>query len=269
MRPRPQRAALSFLALALLPALAQSPTLGPPPPTLPAPPSLQPGVMNRQTIVLDPAHGGLDGGSRIGDTLLEKDITLALAFKLRSLLTARGFTVIMTRDTDVPTTPNAQGSALTLDDRAGIANHARASACLLLHATGAGNGVHLYHSDLDPAPYEAAPLPWLTAQAAWESESAHLERQLGAALHRAAVPSVLSSASVRPVDSLTCPALIVELAPEGDDPASIQDADYQQRVAEALAAALVFWPQQTHPPLRLVAAPHPAAAPPTTAGAKP
>jgi N-acetylmuramoyl-L-alanine amidase len=80
---------------------------------------------------------------------------------------------------------------------------------------------------------------------------------------------VLSSASVRPVDSLTCPALIVELAPEGDDPASIQDADYQQRVAESLAAALVFWPQQTHLPLRLVAAPHPAAAPLTSAGAKP
>jgi len=207
--------------------------------------------------VLDPAHGGVDSGSRIGDNILEKDVALALAFRLRSLLTARGFNVILTRDSDnlTPDTAPPAGTAppsatLALDDRAGIANHARSSACLLLHATGSGIGVHLYNSELAPAPEEAEQLPWLTAQAAWVPQSEKLEKALATALTRAHIPLVVSSASVRPVDSLTCPALVLELAPRTSDPATINDGSYQQRIAEAIATSLIFWQNQVQPPTR-------------------
>lgn len=207
--------------------------------------------INRMVILLDPAHGGLDSGSRISDATLEKDVTLALAFKLRSLLSARGFAVMMTRDADSPTELNADGSPLTLDDRAGIANHTHAAACLLLHATGSGNGVHLYNSELDATTGAPPVEPWLTAQAAWVPQSKELEKQLAAALTRAGIALVTSSASVRPVDSLTCPALVVELAPKGDNPDSINETDYQQRIAQAIAGSLLFWRNQVQPPVRL------------------
>jgi N-acetylmuramoyl-L-alanine amidase len=220
-------------------------------------------LFNRTVVVLDPAHGGGDTGSRINDQLVEKDVTLALAFRLRSLLTARGFTVVMTRDSDAPAaTP---GPPLSLDDRAGIANHARPVACLLLHATASGSGVHLYTSELDATPGESVPAPWLTAQAAWVDQSQKLAAQIGTAVGRAHIPQVVSRASVRPVDSLTCPALVVELAPDGSDPASLNDTAYQQRVAEALAGALVFWQNQAQPPGRL-APPPPAIPDATTSG---
>jgi N-acetylmuramoyl-L-alanine amidase len=54
-------------------------------------------AFNRQMIVLDPAHGGTDGGARIDDHTEEKDVTLAMAGRLRSLLAARGFTAVSTR----------------------------------------------------------------------------------------------------------------------------------------------------------------------------
>lgn len=254
-------------------AVLPQPQAGSPQPqALPQP---TPGPVNRNVVVLDPGHGGIDGGSRIGDSILEKDVTLALAFRLRSLLEARGFTVVMTRDSDAPAEPNAAGSPLTLDDRAGLANHPRAVACLLLHASGAGTGVHLYGSELPAAPFETPVLPWLTAQAAWVPQSQALEQQLGLALRRAGVATIRSRASVRPVDSLTCPALVVELAPEGEDAASIFDAGYQQRVATAIAGALVFWPTQMQPPLRLApvqrisSATTPAGTTPTPAPAQP
>ncbi len=220
-----------------------------------APPKLST-TLNRNIIVLDPAHGGADSGSRIGDNLLEKNITLALAFRLRTLLTARGFTVVLTRDSDAATqqaTPNSAPTPLTFDDRAGIANHARAAACLLLHATGRGNGVHLYSSELDPAPFEVTTLPWLTAQAAWVPASQQLERNLATALGRSRIALVSSAASVRPVDSLTCPALVLELAPQDSDPRSVNDAAYQEGVAQAIAGALVFWQNQVQPPTKLLA----------------
>jgi N-acetylmuramoyl-L-alanine amidase len=227
-------AAVLILALATANSLSQVP---------PAPAATpQEGPLNRTAIVLDAAHGGNDSGSRIGDAIMEKDVTLALAFRLRSLLTARGFTVVMTRESD---------TAQALDDRAGVSNHVRPAACLLLHATSAGKGVHLYSSELDPVPAETAVLPWLTAQAAWTSQSAQLKASLGAALKRAGVPLVSSRASVRPVDSLTCAAVVVELAPAQEEDSSINDSNYQQRVAEAIAGALTFWSKQVQPPMRL------------------
>ena len=212
--------------------------------------------LNRYIIVLDPAHGGSDGGARIGDNALEKNVTLAFAFRLRSLLVARGFTVVMTRDGDLTAQPDAPALSLTLDDRAGIANHARAAACLLLHATGRGMGVHLYNSELAPAPAEAPLLPWLTAQAAWVPASGALEGQISAALGRSHIQLVSSTASVRPVDSLTCPALVLELAPEDETPSSINDAGYQGRVAAAVAGALVVWENAVQPPVKIPAAPY-------------
>ncbi len=232
-------------------------------PAIPKPPEnpaaamaqLSAGGFNRTLVVLDPAHGAGDSGSRINDQIVEKDVTLALAFRLRSLLAARGFTVVMTRDSDsaapTPAGTAAPATPLSLDDRAGIANHARPVACLLLHATASGRGVHLYTSELDPTPGEAVPAAWLTAQAAWVDQSQKLAGQMGSAFSRARVPLVVSRASVRPVDSLTCPALVVELAPDGSDAASLTEASYQQRVAEALAGVLVFWQKQAQPPTRL------------------
>ena len=215
------------------------------------PPVPAPIPLNRKLIVLDPAHGGVDSGSRISDSAVEKDVTLALAFRLRSLLTARGFTVVMTREADVPSVPGAAGAALTLDDRAGIANHEHAAACLVLHATGSGTGVHLYRSELEGTAGQPTVVPWLTAQAPWIHERQLLEKQVAMAISRSGIALVTSNASVRPIDSLTCPALVFELAPAGDDADSINDTAYQQRVALAIAGAMLFWQNEVQPPARL------------------
>ncbi|MES2392593.1 MAG: N-acetylmuramoyl-L-alanine amidase [Acidobacteriota bacterium] len=252
MTPARYPALLLLAAVALLPLHAQTPS--PATQAAPAPPPT--GPLNRTLIVLDASHGGVDSGSRIGDSILEKDVTLSLATHLRDLLQAHGFTVIMTRDNDAATLPNS-GTPLSLADRAGIANHARAVACLLLHATGAGAGVHLYTSELAPAAAEAPLLPWLTAQAAWVTQSDRLKKQVATSLAGARIPTVTATASIRPVDSLTCPALVVELAPNTDDPNSINSADYQQRVSNAVAASMVFWRNLAQPPIKILPPPPP------------
>src|SRR5678815_2529146 len=70
-----------------------------------------------RVIVIDPGHGGIDVGvSTTG--ALEKDIALAVARKLRTILQSRlGATVLLTRDSDV---------ALTSEARAAVANNNRA-----------------------------------------------------------------------------------------------------------------------------------------------
>jgi len=51
-------------------------------------------------IVLDPGHGGEDGGASAADGTLEKDLNLAVAEGVYQLLSASGFDVRMTRTDD-------------------------------------------------------------------------------------------------------------------------------------------------------------------------
>src|SRR5581483_7458556 len=219
--------------------------------------SLPPLAFHPTTIVIDPGHGGSDSGSRISDNIVEKEVTLALAFRMRSLLTARGFNVVLTRQDDKAANPNPPFAPLSLDDRVGIANHERPSACIFLHATSSGSGVHLYTSELPPAPGELPAAPWLTLQAPWVTESQQLAGRIGDALNRSHIPLVNGSASIRPVDSATCPALVFELAPRTDDADSINAADYQQTVAPAAATALILWKDAVPPPPRSPPHEHP------------
>ena len=225
--------------------------------------SLPPLQFHPQSIVIDPAHGGTDNGSRISDNIVEKDVTLALAVRLRSLLTARGFNVVLTREDDKANNTAPPFSPLTLDDRAGIANHERASACIFLHATSSGSGVHLYTSELTPAPGELPAAPWLTLQAPWVQQSQRLAQRIADALGRSHIPLVNGYASVRPLDSTACPALVLELAPRTDDADTINDESYQQSVAQAAANALIQWKDAVQPPPHLT----PPAPEPTTAEA--
>lgn len=234
------RRAISLLAVLLSAghlAVSQAPPAPPAPaaaPPAPPPP--------RFVVVLDAAHGGDDGGAKLA-TQPEKDLTLALSVRLRSLLTARGITAITTRESDAPVDAN---------HRAEIANHARAQACLSLHATQSGLGVHLFVSSLPPAqPLRMA--PWKTAQAPWITRSLALAGVLNAALQQAGVGVTVGRTALPVVESMACPAVAVELAPPGKPPGrapegetgpapvSLDDPAYQSRVADALAAALLEW----------------------------
>jgi N-acetylmuramoyl-L-alanine amidase len=226
-------------------------------------------TMNHNVVVLDPAHGGPDAGAKLGDQLQEKDVTLALAARLRAALTAAGFTVVSTRDADSPT-------PLTNDQRAETANRAHAVACIVIHATGSGSGVHLYASKLEPKdPLDAGdaadadskpvfePTPWDLAQVDSVRQSLHLESDLNAALGTANLPAVMGRAAVRPLDNLTCPAVAVEVAPlvvAGEDATPVTDADYQQRLVDALTHALQSWRGHADPAVAQGAAVSPKAA---------
>jgi N-acetylmuramoyl-L-alanine amidase len=216
-------ACLTLAILTSLPASAQQPT-------------------PRTTILLDPAHGGPDPGAHLPNNLLEKDITLAFAARLRSLLTAGGFTIISTRDAD-------PAVSFTTDQRAEIANHAHPSACLILHATSSGAGIHLVTSAVtSPSVFGSedprAAIPWDTAQSASIPQSLSLANAIGLALQRAKLPVILSRASLRPLDNVTCPAVAIEiapLAPADSDLTPVNDAAYQQNIARAIASALTSW----------------------------
>lgn len=58
---------------------------------------------NSNIIIIDPGHGGFDGGAIGVNGIIEKDINLAISLKLRDMLEEAGYTIVMTRETDTAT----------------------------------------------------------------------------------------------------------------------------------------------------------------------
>lgn len=56
-------------------------------------------------IVIDPGHGGIDGGCNDAQGFLEKDVTLDIGLRLRRLLVAEGAFVLMSRESDRDVSP--------------------------------------------------------------------------------------------------------------------------------------------------------------------
>ncbi|WP_040327559.1 N-acetylmuramoyl-L-alanine amidase CwlD [Clostridium ihumii] len=58
------------------------------------------GESNTKIILIDPGHGGIDGGASAADGTVEKNINLNIALELAKLLKENGFKVFLTRDED-------------------------------------------------------------------------------------------------------------------------------------------------------------------------
>lgn len=56
---------------------------------------------NNKVIVIDPGHGGIDGGAKSENGVIEKDINLSISLKTKAALESKGYKVIMTRSDDV------------------------------------------------------------------------------------------------------------------------------------------------------------------------
>jgi N-acetylmuramoyl-L-alanine amidase len=208
----------------------QSPAPTPPPAPVPPPPPPP-----RFVIVIDAAHGGDDLGGHLSSGQLEKNANLTLSVRLRSALGARGIQVITTRESD---------QSVAMDRRAEIANHADAKACISLHTADTGSGAHLFVSSLAPAT-TARFVAWKTAQAAWVTRSLALAGVLNSALLQAGATVTLGRTPLPGIESMTCPAVTIEVAPERDADHKVtaepDDAAYQSRLAQTLATALLEW----------------------------
>jgi len=101
------------------------------PPVKPAPrprprPAPVPAADVIQTIVIDPGHGGEEVGARGPGGTLEKNVSLAIARRLRDeVVNTLGVQVFLTRTRDVE---------MELDDRTAIANNYKADLFVSIHA---------------------------------------------------------------------------------------------------------------------------------------
>jgi N-acetylmuramoyl-L-alanine amidase len=115
--------------------------------TVVAPESQRPST----TVVIDAGHGGFDRGGIPGQRVPEKVMTLDVAQRLKAILQASGYRVVMTRDSDV---------FVTLGNRVAIANSYRDAifVCIHFNATprSAASGIETYFYSSQSLPLASA-----------------------------------------------------------------------------------------------------------------
>jgi len=168
------------------------------------------------TVVIDAGHGGHDRGGIPGQRFSEKDMTLDVAQRLRNVLAASGYRVVMTRDSDV---------FVPLATRVAIANSYRNAifVCVHFNATnrmGAG-GIETYFYSRDSLPLASAIHHFVVGGA--PSASRGVRRRGYYVLRKTNIPAVLVECGF-----LTNPT---EAAYAGS-------ASYRQKLAEEIAAGV-------------------------------
>ena len=213
-----------------------------------------------RTVVIDPGHGGDEPGTQGARGAQEKEITLAVSRRLRTLIESRlGLKVFLTRDDD---------RTMTLDDRSAFANNHQADVFLSIHANSAVRptlkGAEVYYLTVERADAEArkkaedsgTTLPalgggtraidlilWETAQARYLEQSATLAGYVEQALRGRVEmsPRAIQQAPFRVLVGANMPAALVEIGylSNADQEAQLTTAAYQDRIAQALLDALI------------------------------
>jgi N-acetylmuramoyl-L-alanine amidase len=250
------------------------------------PPTELPGI---RTIVIDPGHGGKEVGAVGPGGLMEKDVTLAVARKLASALSAKtGARVVLTREDD---------SVVSLDQRTAIANQYKADLFLSVHMNAAvvknAKGSETYFLSLE-ASDELAKKAAETENAASASATSDLNLILWDLAHQAyvdessrfaqAIQEELNSATsvanrgvkqapFKVLVGATMPAALVEVGfiTNPEEETKLQSEEFQNLMVEALTRAVQRYKTDYETRIGVIqpAAPAPAATTTTTAPAPP
>ena len=168
------------------------------------------------TVVIDAGHGGYDRGGIPGQRVSEKDMTLDVARRLKSVLAASGYRVVMTRDSDV---------FVPLGTRTAIANSYRNAIFVSVHFNSAtrrgASGIETYFYSRESLPLASAIHHYVAGGAA--SENRGVRRRGYFVLRRTNMPAVLVECGF-----LTNPT----------EAAYAQNSSYRQKLAEAIAAGV-------------------------------
>jgi N-acetylmuramoyl-L-alanine amidase len=153
-------------------------------PTADIPSANAPSIAGSTIVVIDAGHGGFDRGGIAGQRVSEKMMTLDVAQRLKSVLNANGYRVVMTRDADF---------FVPLGTRVAIANSYRNAIFVCIHFNASGrmgaNGIETYFYSGQSLPLASA-IHYYVAGGAPTSNRG-VRRRGFYVLRRTAIPSVL------------------------------------------------------------------------------
>jgi N-acetylmuramoyl-L-alanine amidase len=184
-------------------------------------------------IVLDPGHGGDDVGTA-HNGLVEKTLTIDIARRLRALLTSMGWTVRMTRDSDIDPVSQANLASMKADGKPNPSDRAYLQTrCDVANDVNARMFISVHVNYSDSPSVNGTTFYWYKPQ----------DQQLAQALEKAAIP-VAGTTDDGPkhenfyvIRHTTMPAVLIETAfiSNQHDAALLGSPAFLQNMAQGIA----------------------------------
>jgi len=193
-------------------------------------------------VVVDAGHGGHDGGA-VAHGVIEKNLSLDIANRLKKELQAAGLRVVMTRTDD---------SFLSLDERAALASTHQAAAFVSVHLNtdGAGSGaegIETYFAESQP----------LSTRQLLRAGSSQRHTDGSSAEFASAVQHLVCSATKAEnrgtkardyavVARAVCPAVLVECGfiTSPSESVRLKQAGYRDKIANGIARGVALFLQR-------------------------
>lgn len=171
-------------------------------------------------VVVDAGHGGGDGGT-VGGEVIEKDINLSMALKLKTILEDNNVEVILTRNSD---------EKMNLEQRTSVANDSNADFFISLHC-------NYYEGDAQIAGVEC----YYNSPDATESK-AFAESIINAiSLSDEIIAKGIRDESFYVLKNTKMPAVLVEMGflSNYSDRQKLSNDDYQEILAQKIAEGIL------------------------------
>ncbi len=185
-------------------------------------------------VLIDPGHGGFDPGKVSPDGIEEKKINLEISLKLRDALTAKGFSVFLTRDTDCALNSPDAKSKKTSDLRCRTTKASEVNADLYISI----------HQNSYSAEYvHGAQVFYYSTSSAGKSLAESIQDKLISDADPDNTRSPKGNSDYLVLTESPCTAVIVECGflSNTAECQKLCDADYQSRLANAIADAVAEW----------------------------
>ena len=187
------------------------------------------------TVILDPGHGGEDGGATGKGGIYEKDINLTIAKEVEALLKMNGITVICTRNEDIllydkNTDYKGRKKILDLAARLKISRETKNSIFISIHMNAFPQsqyrGLQVYFSENDSRSSSLA----LAIQ---NNTKSLLQVDNNRKIKKA-------SSNIYLLDRIQTPAVLVECGflSNAEECALLSDAEYQKKISLILADSI-------------------------------
>lgn len=180
------------------------------------------------TLVIDPGHGGFDGGAIAPDGTKESDLNLEISEKIKAISELLGIRTLMTRIDDTPRTSSDDYSERKdLEYRVGIANREPNAVLLSIHQNTFQNsvpsGVQILHADNDKS----------------KNLAVMMQKNIISAIdplnRRVAQPAPKNLFITK---NASCPALLIECGfiSNSQDLSNLKDSNYQIKLSMLITA---------------------------------
>ena len=191
-----------------------------------------------RTVVIDPGHGGQDGGAVAADGTAESEINLAVALRLEQLMRFAGVPTEMTRREDVMVCDPGldtmrQRKVSDIRNRVDLVNGIPGAVLLSIH-----------QNSLPSSPVTYGAQAFRNRAPGAEALAQTLQDVLNTVvnIHRAKEPKQISD-SIYLMNHVTAPAVLVECGflSNGEETVRLQQGAYQTTLAVTIAAGYLQW----------------------------